>query len=291
MQSQDQSYDIESEKFTNEDFWIRNKLSVLIANTKDSYKNYRFDYAAKNLYSFVWQDYCNWYIEISKSKLNKKNISEIEKSIIIYNLRDILKNILLLLHPIMPFITEEIYHDIFEEEKFLQDNSYPDAEKFSNDVDVSNISWMIDIVSAIRKTRSEIGVQPNKDIDVVIIGENNKDKLFFKDLSSLIMDLAKINKFSFGQEDTNQNYYTCVSNNLKLLIPSSGLIDIDSEIDRLSREKAKYVKQAEGIEGRLENSEFINNAPGHVVVADEQKLIELKMQILKIDEQLKNYSK
>ena len=291
MQSQDQSYDIESKKFTDEDFWIRNKLSVLIANTKDSYKNYRFDYAAKNLYSFVWQDYCNWYIEISKSKLNKKNISEIEKSIIIYNLRDILKNILLLLHPIMPFITEEIYHDMYGEEKFLQDNNYPDAEKFSNDVDVSNISWMIDIVSAIRKTRSEIGVQPNKDIEVVIIGENNKDKLFFKNLSSLIMDLAKINKFSFGQEDTNQNYYTCVSNNLKLLIPSSGLIDIDSEIDRLSREKAKYVKQAEGIEGRLANSEFINNAPGHVVVADEQKLKELKMQILKIDEQLKNYSK
>ena len=291
MQSQDQSYDIESEKFTDEDFWIRNKLSVLIANTKDSYKNYRFDYAAKNLYSFVWQDYCNWYIEISKSKLNKKNVTEIEKSIIIYNLRDILKNILLLLHPIMPFITEEIYHDMYGEEKFLQDNNYPDAEKFSNDVDVSNISWMIDIVSAIRKTRSEIGVQPNKDIEVVIVGENNKDKLFFKNLSSLIMDLAKINKFSFGQEDTNQNYYTCVSNNLKLLIPSSGLIDIDSEIDRLSREKAKYVKQAEGIEGRLANSEFINNAPGHVVVADEQKLKELKMQILKIDEQLKNYSK
>ena len=291
MQSQDQSYDIESKKFTDEDFWIRSKLSVLITNTKDSYKNYRFDYAAKNLYSFVWQDYCNWYIEISKSKLNKKNISEIEKSIIIYNLRDILKNILLLLHPIMPFITEEIYHDMYGEKKFLQDNNYPDAEKFSNDVDVSNISWMIDIVLVIRKTRSEIGVPPNKNIEVVIIGENNKDKLFFKNLSSLIMDLAKINKFSFGQEDTNQNYYTCVSNNLKLLIPSSGLIDIDSEIDRLSREKAKYVKQAGGIEGRLANSEFINNAPGHVVVADEQKLKELKMQILKIDEQLKNYSK
>ena len=291
MQSQDQSYDIESEKFTNEDFWIRNKLSVLIANTKDSYKNYRFDYAAKNLYSFVWQDYCNWYIEISKSKLNKKNISEIEKSIIIYNLRDILKNILLLLHPIMPFITEEIYHDMYGEEKFLQDNNYPDTEKFSNDVDVSNISWMIDIVSVIRKTRSEIGVQPNKDIEVVIVGENNKDKLFFKNLSSLIMDLAKLNKFSFGQEDINQNYYTCVSNNLKLLIPSSDLIDIDSEINRISREKEKYIKQSIGIEGRLANSEFINNAPGHVVVADEQKLKELKMQILKIDEQLKNYSK
>ncbi|MBT3519977.1 MAG: valine--tRNA ligase [Gammaproteobacteria bacterium] len=291
MQSQNQSYDIESEKFSDEDFWIRKKLSTLITDTKESYKNYRFDYAAKNLYSFVWQDYCNWYIEISKSKLNKDNISEVEKSIIIYNLRDVLKNILLLLHPIMPFITEEIYHDMYGEGKFLQDNSYPNAEKFSNDLDVSNISWMIDIVSAIRKTRSEIGVQPNKVIEVVIVGENNKDKLFFKNLSSLIMDLAKINKFSFGKEDINQNYYTCISNNLKLLIPSSDLIDIDSEIDRLSREKAKYIKQAGGIEVRLANSEFIKNAPGHVVVADEQKLKDLKMQTLKIDEQLKNYSK
>ena len=79
MQSQNQSYDIESEKFSDEDFWIRKKLSTLITDTKESYKNYRFDYAAKNLYSFVWQDYCNWYIEISKSKLNKDNISEVEK--------------------------------------------------------------------------------------------------------------------------------------------------------------------------------------------------------------------
>ena len=190
----------------------------------------------------------------------------------------------------MPFITEEIYHDIYGEKKFLQDNSYPDSGKFSNDVDVNNISWMIDVVSSIRKTRSEIGVKPNKEIEVIILGENKKDKLFFKDLSSLIMDLAKISKISFGEEDINQNYYTCISNNLKMLIPSSDLIDIESEIERLSREKTKYINQANGIEIRLANSEFINNAPGHVVVSDEQKLKELKIQILKIEEQLKNYS-
>ena len=283
-------HNIDTKNFSDEDYWIRNKLSDLIKNTKDSYKNYRFDYAAKNLYSFIWQDYCSWYIEISKSKLNKENISEVEKNIIIYNLRNILKNILLLLHPIMPFITEEIYHDIYGEKQFLQDNSYPDSEKFSNNVDVNNINWMIDVISAVRKTRSEIGVQPSKEIEIIISGENKKDKLFFQDLSSLIMDLAKISKLSFGKEDVNQNYYTCISNNLKLLIPSSDLIDIDSEIERLSREKTKYAKQANGIEMRLANSEFINNAPGHVVVSDEQKLKELKIQILKIEEQLKNYS-
>ena len=190
----------------------------------------------------------------------------------------------------MPFITEEIYHDIYGEKQFLQDNSYPDSEKFSNNVDVNNINWMIDVISAVRKTRSEIGVQPSKEIEIIISGENKKDKLFFQDLSSLIMDLAKISKLSFGKEDVNQNYYTCISNNLKLLIPSSDLIDIDSEIERLSREKTKYAKQANGIEMRLANSEFINNAPGHVVVSDEQKLKELKIQILKIEEQLKNYS-
>jgi valyl-tRNA synthetase len=275
---------------TDEDIWIRNKMGELIDSTKLNYKNYRFDYAAKNLYSFVWQDYCSWYIEISKAKINRDDISDIEKNAVIYNLRDILKNILLLLHPIMPFITEEIYFDIFKEKTFLQYNAYPESKNFLSKKNTDNITWMIDIVSAIRKTRSEIGVLPNKDIEVIVTGENNKDKLYFKKLSYLIKSLSKIKTLRFGNEESEKNYYTCVSNNLKFLIPTSGLIDIDLEIERLVKEKSKCVNQATGIESRLSNSNFINNAPGHVVVADEQKLKELKIHILKIEEQLKNYS-
>jgi valyl-tRNA synthetase len=105
------------------------------------------------------------------------------------------------------------------------------------------------------------------------------------------MSLAKIKNISFGGENKNNNYYTCVSNNLKLLIPSSDLINIESEIDRLTKEKSKYIAQTTGIELRLSNSDFIKNAPGHIVVSDEQKLKELKVQISKIDEQIKNFSK
>ena len=275
---------------TDEDIWIRNKMGELIDSTKLNYKNYRFDYAAKNLYSFVWQDYCSWYIEISKAKINRDDISDIERNAVIYNLRDILKNILLLLHPIMPFITEEIYFDIFKEKTFLQYNAYPESKNFLSKNNTDNVTWMIEIVSAIRKTRSEIGVLPNKDIEVIVTGENNKDKLYFKQLSYLIKNLSKIKKLDFGSVESEKNYYTCVSNNLKFLIPTSGLIDINLETERLAKEKLKCVNQAAGIESRLSNSNFINNAPGHVVVADEQKLKELKMHILKIEEELKNYS-
>jgi valyl-tRNA synthetase len=191
----------------------------------------------------------------------------------------------------MPFITEEIYNDIFKEKKFLQNNTYPDIRKFSTEKSVENINWMIEIISAIRKTRSEIGVKPNKEIEIMVTGENDKDKLYFKNLSFLIMSLAKVKNISFKKADESKNYYTCVSNNLKILIPSSDLIDIKLETDRLTREKEKYISQSAGIEERLSKSEFINNAPGHIVVADEQKLKELKLQIQKIDDQLKNYSK
>jgi|TARA_B100001059_G_C17839527_1_gene591059 valyl-tRNA synthetase len=277
--------------FQDEDLWIRDKLAKLIEDTNENYKNYRFDFAAKGLYNFIWQDYCSWYIEISKSKLNSDNIDKNQKNIIVYNLREVLKNILLLLHPIMPFITEEIYNDIFKEKKFLQNNTYPDIRKFSTEKSVENINWMIEIISAIRKTRSEIGVKPNKEIEIMVTGENDKDKLYFKNLSFLIMSLAKVKNISFKKADESKNYYTCVSNNLKILIPSSDLIDIKLETDRLTREKEKYISQSAGIEERLSKSEFINNAPGHIVVADEQKLKELKLQIQKIDDQLKNYSK
>ena len=291
MQGNPSFESVDINQFQDEDLWIRNKLGELIDSTKSSYKNYRFDYAAKNLYSFTWQDYCSWYIEIAKSKLNRKNITSAQKNLILFNLRDILKNILLLLHPIMPFITEEIYNDMFAEKKFLQDNCYPESKNFLTNSDVENINWMIEVISAVRKTRSEIGVQPNKEIDLIITGENEKDKLFFDNLSCLIKSLAKIKNISFGGENKNNNYYTCVSNNLKLLIPSSDLINIESEIDRLTKEKSKYIAQATGIESRLSNSDFINNAPGHIVVSDEQKLKELKVQISKIDEQIKNFSK
>ena len=273
-----------------EDIWIRKKLADIIEDTKSNYKNYRFDYAAKNLYSFIWQDYCSWYIEIAKTKLNSKNITKEEKNSLISNLRDVLKNILLLLHPIMPFITEEIYNDVYKENKFIQDNMYPKSKDFLHDVNVENINWMIEVVSAIRKTRSEIGVLPNKEIEIIVTGENKKDKLFFKELSSYIKGLAKISVINFKNEDKENNYYTCVSNNLKILIPTSDLIDIDAEILRLNKEKDKYINQTISIESRLTNSDFVKNAPGHIVVSDEQKLKDLRVRIDKIEEQLKNYS-
>ena len=290
MQGEISSKNIDQNNFLDEERWIRNKLGKLIEDTKNNYKNYRFDYASKYIYSFVWQDYCSWYIEIAKSKLNQDDISLTQKELIIYNLRDILKNILLILHPIMPFITEEIYDDVYHNGDFLQTNKYPDSKTFTTTNSVENINWMIDLISTIRKTRSEIGVQPNKKIDIIVNGENDKDKLFFSSLSMLIMQLANIKNIRFEKEDPKTNYYTCVSNNLKILIPSSDLIDIDAEIERLTKEKQKYINQTVGIESRLSNSDFIKNAPGHIVVADEQKLKELKTQISKINDQLKNYS-
>ena len=281
---------LDLDKLNDEDLWIRNKIGDLIENIRSSYKNYRFDYAAKDIYSFVWQDYCSWYIEISKANINNKKISSEQKELIVLNLRDILKNILLCLHPIMPFITEEIYSDVFNENKFLQDNSFPDSSQFTNSKDINNINWMIQVVSDIRKTRSEIGVQPNKTIEIYVTGATNKDKDYFEKMSNLIMNLGKVKEINLDKEIETDNFYACVSNNLKLLIPSSGIIDAELEIERLSKDESKYLKQLESIETRLSNKDFISNAPGHIVVADEQKLRELKIKLDKIQEQLKSFS-
>ena len=290
IQNFNMSSKLDLDKLNDEDLWIRNKIGHLIENIRSSYKNYRFDYAAKDIYSFVWQDYCSWYIEISKANINNKKISSEQKELIVLNLRDILKNILLCLHPIMPFITEEIYSDVFNENKFLQENSFPDSSQFTNSKDINNINWMIQVVSDIRKTRSEIGVQPNKNIEIYVTGATNKDKDYFEKMSNLIMNLGKIKEINLDKEIETDNFYACVSNNLKLLIPSSGIIDAELEIERLSKDESKYLKQLESIETRLSNKDFISNAPGHIVVADEQKLRELKIKLDKIQEQLKSFS-
>ena len=121
-------------------------------------------------------------------------------------------------------------------------------------------------------------------------GETEKDKIYFKKMSYLIMSLAKINNIYTDKKIDTDNFHTCVSNNLKLLIPSSDIIDIASEVNRLSKEELKLTGQYETIQSRLRNKNFIDNAPGHVVVADEQKIKELSTKIEKIKEQLKNYS-
>ena len=138
----------------------------------------------------------------------------------------------------MPFITEEIYSDVFNENKFLQDNSFPDSSQFINSKDINNINWMIQVVSDIRKTRSEIGVQPNKSIEIYVTGVTNKDKDYFEKMSNLIMNLGKIKEINLNKEIETDNFYTCVSNNLKLLIPSSGIIDAELEIERLSKDES-----------------------------------------------------
>jgi len=123
-----------------------------------------------------------------------------------------------------------------------------------------------------------------------VTGATNKDKDYFEKMSNLIMNLGKVKEINLNKEIETDNFYTCVSNNLKLLIPSSGIIDTELEIERLSKDELKYLKQLKSIETRLSNKDFISNAPGHIVVADEQKLRELKIKLDKIQEQLKSFS-
>ena len=276
----------ESRSQTTVDAWIDYKFEETLKKVNKAFEEYRFDLATKAIYEFIWYEFCDWFIELNKINLNEKEINQAE---IVKSMVYILEKTLRLAHPIMPFITEEIYKDIFNEDKFIQDNSYPNSSDFESSRNTDNISWMVEIISAIRKTRSEIGVQPNKEIEIFVTGESDKDKVFFKELTPLIKSLAKIKNIEFG-EISESNFYTCVSNNLKILIPSSDLVDIKSEIERLTKEKAKYVNSTIGIESRLSNEEFVKNAPGHIVVADEQKLKELKIQISKIEEQIKNFS-
>ena len=287
MQKQEEIKNSEDPVFTDIDKWIYKRLDNSIEETKKNYAIYRFDYAARNLYEFVWNDFCNWYIEISKVRLLSVNISEKEKSSIVFHLKKIFYQIILMLHPIMPFITEEIHKDMFNNDNFIQNLEYPKKNNisFKND---GKINWMIALISEIRKLRSESNVPPSEIIDIYVTGETKKDKDYYSELSLFINTLTKADNYIWSDKNDLTNISTCIINNLKIQIDTEKFIDIKQEIIRLEKEIEKASVQASQIKTRISNSEFIENAPGHVVVKDRQKLEELNLKIEKLETQRKS---
>lgn len=274
------------------DKWILSRLQYIIQLSHDMLQQYRFDLFAQTLYDFVWNEFCDWYLELSKPILLSETTSEIELQSTRLTLLFVLETILRLLHPIMPFITEEIWQRIAPlmhmAAPTIMLQPYPLVEDLlKNPAAEAEIEWMKKFIIGVRTIRSEMNIAPGKPLRVLLNQGNALDHQRVGTNEPLIKALAKLAEITWlTPSSVTPESATALVGELEILIPIEGLIDKKEESHRLSREISKLSKEAERAEAKLLNPQFVDKAPPEVVDKERTRLSELKMTLEKLEQQL-----
>ena len=282
-----EDYDNSNEKIELciEDKWILSKLNTLIAEVKANMDNYDLGVALDKIYTFIWNEFCDWYIEIVKTRLyNKENATRKTAQ---YVLNKVLGDSLKLLHPFMPFVTEKIYKELYNNDESIMISTYPE---YSKDLEFKDeeqaVEELKEVITGIRNARAKMNVHPSK-----------KSKLIFvtKKYTDIIKESEEfLKKLGFGEEieirenkeNIPQNAVSIVSSNLELFIPFEDLVDIKEEIERLEKEKAKVLVEKEKTDKMLSNPGFVAKAPAAKVEEEKVKQAKFNEMIKTIEERI-----
>ena len=277
------------------DIWIQGKLHSLIKSVENNIANYRIDLIASSLYNFVWHDYCNWYLELSKSILKEGNqIGPEQKHATRLNLLSTLDATLKCLHPIIPFITEELWQKINNDptKSSIMVENYPVSKDFMiNQPVLDQMDWLIAFVVSVRQIRSEMSIPPKKIIPVLLKDASSGDIEKLKETNQYIQDLAFTERVTvLDGRKTIPISATALLGGTKILIPLEGLIDTKSEQSRLERKLTKIKKDLKSTEQQLSNQNFLSNAPKNIVEQLESRRENLIRDKQKIAEQIEMLS-
>ena len=267
------------------DKWILNQLFNSIEKYNKQLDRLHFNEAAKVLYDFVWNDFCDWYIEIAKTRFYSENA---ESKMITYSTcLKCIRIILPLMHPFTPFITEELW-------SFFKDKNQPDLivsmwpngnYDFDDDVDGA-MTVLQELITSIRAIRSRMNIAPSKNVDLKIKCIKEQSDLISQN-KKLFMALAKIDSYDYGSSmERPPQSATAVVHGMELYIPLDGLVDLDKEKMQLEKRKIKIEGLLVGIDKKLSNKQFINNAPENVVDGERKKGVNLRDELTKINSNL-----
>jgi valyl-tRNA synthetase len=263
---------IDQDSLDNYDKWILSKLDTTLEKVNMHYSNYQFNEAIKVIYDFTWNEFCNWYIEIAKIKFNSSN--QLEKNNAFLVARDILKKILLILHPISPFITEEIWSYLKnEDDKDIIVSSWPKMGAEGFPYNEERVTSLKEIVVAIRTIRSELNVAPTKKIDALISIKNSSDKSLFDDLKSMIMSLTNLESLNIEMNlDKPDQSAVGICKSCVVYVPLGDLVNPEEEILKLNKRLQEIDGFIKGIETKLNNKAFTDKAPEKIVNHEKSKL-------------------
>ena len=262
--------------------WINTKTNRLIKDVDYAIDTYRFDLYANHLYEFIWHEYCDWFLEFSKTILWDEAQKESTKVETQKALLEVLETILRLAHPIIPFITETIWLTLASklgiEEDTIMLEAFPLKEDFETDQKTyAEVEWLKSAVSGIRNIRGESKIKPSTKIEILLQNGSEQDRNYVKNTEILLKRSANVDKISWLESNaTPPTHALCLIGDLKLMVPLSGLIDIQGESNRIKKELNRHNEEVERLEKKLSNDKFIQNAPNEVVEKEKNKLAELQ---------------
>jgi valyl-tRNA synthetase len=260
--------------------WILGRLQEVAARVNEALEGFRFDQAANELYHFVWDEFCDWYIEISKTYLADAKEAPRARAVLL----EVLETSLRLLHPILPFVTEEIWQRLPHEGETIMRAAFPRANAGRADgAAEAEMARLRQLVTEIRTIRSTYEVEPRRRIDVTVVAPRPEDRAFVSAHSSLVKDLARIEQLAVVAEagEKAQTIKHPVDG-LELRIPMAGLFDLAAEKARLTKEQGKIDAELQGLRTRLGNPQFLERAKPEVVAESRARVGELEGRLAKI---------
>jgi valyl-tRNA synthetase len=273
------------------DRWIRSRFVRTVAEYENHLADYRFDLAAKTVYDFIWHQYCDWYLELSKPALSDPESPQQHRATL-HTLLDILEQSLRLLHPMMPFITEEIWQKVKSRLENAPDTPsimvapFPAGRDEGSDRDAErDIAWLQSIIEAVRNVRGEMNIAPGKLLDIYLRHTDGDDRSRLDRLNKWLLKLARLSSVTVAEEkDEVPVSATALAGHMEVLIPMKGLIDKEAELARLDKEIDRLTKDIQRIEGKLSNEKFVANAPEEVVQKERDKLTANRSALAKLND-------
>jgi len=274
------------------DKWIRSRLHATVASVHDNFANYRLDLVAQTVYEFTWHEFCDWYLELSKPVLQSDSATDAQKRGTRLTLVEVLEELLRLLHPLMPFITEEIWVQVAPiagkdgDTIMLQDfpgaNTHPAGPAVEEEIE-----WVKKFILGIRQIRGEMDISPGKSLPVLLENSTEKDREFAARNAHLLERVGRVESVrSLATDEEAPASATALFGNMRLLVPMAGLIDVEVEKSRLGKQRERVDADLGRMRAKLDNPDFLNNAPAEVVTRTRQQVAELELQISQLDEQL-----
>lgn len=267
---------VDRSRFTVEDKWILSRLNTVITEVTANLDRFEFGIAISKIYSFLWEEYCDWYIEIAKARLyDKESSTRLEAQ---YVLNDVLARSMQLLHPFMPFLTEEIYRCLVLDNKAesIMISDWPKADGADEyPVQEQQMELLMDAVRAIRNVRVNMGVAPSRKANIILVTADSTVADMFVTAIGFLERLASVSGLEVRDSKVNipSTAVAAVFGGGEIYIPLEDLIDIDKELERLDKEMVNLKKELDRVVGKLANEEFVSKAPEKVITAEREKQV------------------
>jgi len=270
--------------------WILSRTATVIEEVRLGLDEYRFNDVASVNYQFIWREFCDWYLEWIKADLfsDDQTAKRQAQGVLLVVLETILK----LLHPITPFVTEEIWSVLPGERPMLAGSSFPEKQEgWKNLEAVERMELVMGIITGIRNIRSEAEVHPSMKIEAFVICGDEQKAACISQFSAAITDMTRLNSFTVSKEiDKPADAATYIYNDIEIFVPLKGLVDVESELAKLARERQKIEAKLNQVNGKLANEQFLANARPEIVAKEQEKkaVLDATMdKIIEAEERLK----